>query len=29
MILIAENPFQNVPDLSGGFNTLDGFKAQH
>lgn len=30
MILIAAvKPFSNVPDLSGGFNTLDGFKAEH
>lgn len=30
MILIAvKNPFQNVLDLSGGFDTLDGLKAEH
>lgn len=27
--LLSKNPFQNVSDLSGGFNTLNGLKAQH
>lgn len=27
--LLSKNPFQNVSDLSGGFNTLNGFEAQH
>lgn len=24
-----KNPFQNLPDLSGGFDTLDGLEAEH